>query len=106
MRENLYKERTNVLAYYIIKTILLNNYPTFLSWCDNNNYSLIAFKKTINNQHNFCEFIKHNYKKKSMLENIDNTHYFINKIRNTKKINSNVKNFLLSNLRMTICELG
>lgn len=106
MRENLYKERTNVLAYYIIKTILLNNYPSFLSWCDNNNYSLIAFKKTINNQNNFCEFISNNYKKKSMIENIDNTEYFINKIKNNKKINSNVKTFLLSNLRMTICEMG
>ena len=29
MRENLYKEKSNVLSYYIIKTILINNYQLY-----------------------------------------------------------------------------
>jgi hypothetical protein len=37
LRDNLYKEKTNVLSYYVIKTILLNNYPSFLLWCQKNN---------------------------------------------------------------------
>ena len=41
LRENLYKENTNVLSYYIIKTVLLNNYQSFLEWCNKNNLSLI-----------------------------------------------------------------
>jgi hypothetical protein len=106
LRENLYKEKTNVLAYYVIKTILLNNYTGFLSWCDKNNLALIAFKKTVTNQNNFCEFISKNYKKKSMLENIENTKLFLNKLHISKKISNNLRTFLLSNLRMTICELG
>jgi len=106
LRDNLYKERTNVLAYYIIKTILLNNYPAFLSWCDKNNYSLIAFKKTISNQHQFCQFINNHYKKKDMLQNIANTIEFIKTIKRTKKMTAITKTFLLSNLRMSICELG
>ncbi len=106
IRKTLYKEKTNVLSYYIIKTILLNNYQDFLLWCERNNLSLIAFKKTIANQNNFCEFISKYYKKKNMLENIINTELFINKLHISKKLSKNLRSFLLSNLRMTICELG
>jgi hypothetical protein len=106
IRDTLYKEKTNVLAYYVIKTILMNNYPDFLLWCEKNNLSLIAFKKTIKNQNNFCQFIKKNYKKKNFLENINNTKLFINKLHMTKKVTNHLRKFLLSNLRMTICELG
>ena len=60
LRETLYKEKTNVLAYYVIKTVMINNYPSFLSWCNKNNLALIAFKKTIANQKRFCEFIEKN----------------------------------------------
>ena len=106
VRNTLYKEKTNVLAYYVIKTILMNNYQEFLLWCDKNNMSLIAFKKTISNQNKFCEFISNHYKKKNMLDNIENTKKFINKLHISKKIPKNMRSFLLSNLRMTICELG
>ena len=109
LRETLYKENTNILAYYVIKTVMMNNYPSFLSWCDKNNLSLIAFKKTIANQQKFCEFIEKNYKSASMLENIDNSELFLEQLKKKKNnavINSKMKHFLLTNLRMTICELG
>ena len=109
LRETLYKENTNVLAYYVIKTVMMNNYPSFLTWCDKNNLSLIAFKKTIANQQKFCEFIEKNYKSASMLENVDNTKLFLEQLKKKKTnavINSKTKHFLLTNLRMTICELG
>jgi len=109
LRETLYKEKTNVLAYYVIKTVMMNNYPSFLSWCDKNNLSLIAFKKTIANQQKFCEFIEKNYKSASMLENIDNSELFLEQLKKKKNnvvINQKVKHSLLTNLRMTICELG
>ena len=109
LRKTLYKEKTSVLAYYVIKTVMLNNYPSFLSWCDKNNLSLIAFKKTIANQKKFCEFIGKNYKSPSMLENIDNTEVFLEhlkKNKNSNVMNETMKRILLTNLRMTICELG
>jgi hypothetical protein len=109
LRETLYKENTNVLAYYVIKTVMMNNYPSFLTWCDKNNLSLIAFKKTIANQQKFCEFIEKNYKSASMLENIENSELFLEQLKKKKNnavINSKMKPFLLTNLRMTICELG
>jgi hypothetical protein len=109
-RENLYKEKSNVLSYYIIKTILINNYQSFLLWCKKNNLSLLQFKKTYSNQKEYCRFIEQNYKTKSMLYGIDHTYKFLKNIYfdvNSKKIKKNKSlNFLLSNLRMSICELG
>jgi hypothetical protein len=102
LRENLYKEKTNVLSYYVIKTILLNNYQGFLTWCNSNNLSLLNFKKTTGNLNEFCLFIQKNYKKKDLLNNIDQTHLFLSKIQRKKE---NYK-YILSNLRMSICELG
>jgi len=104
MRDNLYKEKTNVLSYYVIKTILINNYQAFLFWCKTNNFSLLQFKKTISNQNEFCKFIEKNYKTTSMLDGIINTQKFLTKTqKQNKKPNLN---FILSNLRMSICELG
>ena len=103
-RMNLYKEKTNVLSYYIIKTILINNYQSFLSWCKINNLSLLQFKKTIKNQMDFYKFIENNYKCNSMLNSISETKkFFYDTHKKGKKKNLN---FVLSNLRMSICELG
>jgi hypothetical protein len=102
VRENLYKENTNVLSYYIIKCVLMNNYQGFLGWCSKNNLSLLDFKKTIGNQIQFCKFVEKNYKIQSMLNGIRESEIFLSKIKK-KKGNYN---FILSNLRMSICELG
>lgn len=102
IRENLYKENTNVLSYYVIKCILMNNYQGFLDWCHKNNLSLLNFKKTIGNQREFCKFIEKKYKNKSMLNGVYESQDFLSKL---KKKRGNNK-FILSNLRMSICELG
>lgn len=101
-RENLYKEKSNVLAYYVIKTVLLNNFQGFLSWCSKHNFSLLDFKKTNGNQLEFCEFIQKNYKTTSMLDGVDESEIFLSKL---KKKKGKVK-YMLSNMRMSICELG
>lgn len=104
LRENLYKEKSNVLSYYVIKTILINNYQGFLYWCKNNNSNTLQFKKTVASQIGFCKFILANYKTVSFLNGIDETEIFFNKLQETKKKWSS--KFILSNLRMSICELG
>jgi len=102
LRDNLYKENTHVLSYYIIKCVLMNNYQGFLGWCKINNFSLLQFKKTFSNQMEYCKFIEKNYKKKCMLDAVKETTIFLRSInKNNKKIQ-----FVLSNLRMSICELG
>jgi hypothetical protein len=102
LRVNLYKENTNVLSYYIIKSVLLNNYQGFLSWCKTNNLSLLNFKKTTGNLKQFCKFIEKNYKTQLLLNDIHKSQIFLLKIKNKKGNNK----FILSNLRMSICELG
>jgi len=104
MRETLYKENTNVLSYYVIKTILLNNYQGFLFWCKKHNLSLLQFKKTLANQDEFCNFIEKNYKTSSMLESIDISQKFLNNLYSKNK--KLYDKYVLTNLRMSICELG
>jgi hypothetical protein len=82
----------------------MNNYNSFLLWCKTNNLSLLQFKKTISNQHEYCRYISKNYKTKTMLETIYNTQLFLNEI--IKKKQKQKLPYLLSNLRMSICELG
>ena len=110
-REMLYKENSNVLSYYIITAILMNNYQGFLSWCNTNNLSLLQFKKTTSNINDFCKFIEKNYKTTSMIESVESMEIFMAKLQNGKKNIKNMKNikeleYILTNMRMTICELG
>lgn len=102
-RENLYKEKSNVLSYYILKTILLNNFQGFLSWCDKHNFSLLNFNKSIRNLNEFCDFIKKNYKTKDMIESVYRTEEFLSSVENKKVSNGS---YLLYNMRMSVCELG
>jgi len=104
LRKTMYKEKSNILAYYIIKNILMNNYQGFLLWCETNNLSLIHFKKTTGNIDEFCKFITTNYRTKTMLQSIHCMEIFLNKILNSKK-EKNI-DLLSKNMRMTICELG
>ena len=109
MRNTLYKENANILSYYIIRPILLNNYQGFLNWCYKNNLSLLQFKKTNSNLEDFCKFIEKNYKTDSMIDSIECIEKFfknIKKNKNSKKIKSEEYDFAVTNMRMTICELG
>ena len=92
-----------MLSYYVLKTILINNYQGFLFWCKTNNSSLLQFKKVLSNQKDFCYFIEKNYKTTSMLNSVDDTQIFLNKLKKNKITKLN---YILSNLRMSICELG
>lgn len=106
IRKTLYKEDTNVLSYYIITLVLINSYQDFLSWCyTNNNISLLQFTKTSLNLDIFCNFIEKKYKTKSMIDGIICTEKLLERGNRAAKKDSGL-NYLLRNLRMTICELG
>lgn len=104
LRNTLYKEKSNVLAYYVIKTILINNYQGFLYWCKTNNFSLLQFKKTTSNQKEFCNFIRKNHKSKVMLDNVKSAEICLQKVKKEKR--NKYQKFLLTNMRMSICEMG
>lgn len=101
-RKTLYKENSNILAYYVIKTILLNNYNGFFDWSLKNNFSLLQFKKTTGNIEQFCLFIENNYKKPSMLHGIECMEKLYVKLTKNGKKNK----FIWNNMRMSICEMG
>jgi hypothetical protein len=103
-RMNLYKEDTSVLSYYIITTILLNNYQDFIIWCQNNNTNILQFNAK---QNELYDFIEKKYKTRRMLENVKCSKDLL--VSYNEKYEKNTKNkelnYLLTNLRMSLCEL-
>lgn len=63
----LYKEKTNVFAYYIMGSLMMNNYVRFMHWCDVNNTKFLKFTETQDNLDEFCRYIitevEHDYEK-------------------------------------------
>jgi hypothetical protein len=104
-KKTLYKENSNVLSYYIITLIMINNYNNFLLWCNTNNQELLQFKKTAKNLEKYCKFIETNYKSKSMINGVECATKLLNVTRLGSKKNKDL-NYVINNLRMTLCELG
>jgi len=48
-----YQERTNVLCYYVLKSVCLYHLDTFLQWCWTHNQGSLHFTKTNNNLKSF-----------------------------------------------------
>ena len=46
VRQNLYREKTNVFSYYILTSILLHDYKSILIWCKENNENILRFLST------------------------------------------------------------
>ena len=111
VRKKLYRENSNVLSYYVIKTIMLNAYPDFLKWCETNNgpKSILQFKKTERNLASFCDFIEKHYKTSSMLNGVKCAEKYLGNYKDInleKRDTDKSLDYLLNNMRMTICELG
>ena len=81
--KKLYKEETNVFAYYIIVAILLANFNSFVLWCIDNNTNLFHFKKS------------DNYKTNNILK-------LIVAVENKLESQKDHINPLLSTMRMTV----
>ena len=91
---HLYREKTSVFSYYIITSLLMNNYINFLGWCSKNNNVLLQFKKTPGNLDKYIEFIKDCCKNPHIKKNIKKLEKIIGKTDNISK-----------NLKMTIIEI-
>ena len=99
LRTYMYKEDTNLFAYYIVKCILLYNFEDFLEWCNKSNIILFKYNKYINKNEQFVNFIEKKY----------NNEDFILELKKMKCLNNNYKVREISNLknttRMTLLEL-
>jgi len=104
IRRYLFKEKTNVFAYYIIKNVLLYNNDDFLIWCKKHNNNLLTFNKTNHNLEAFIQFIVSKYKNPRFLKDIEKMHAFLKK---QKRNRTEPKyNKLTKTMRMSLCEMG
>ena len=93
--KKLYKEKTNVFAYYIIVAILIANFNNFILWCIDNNTNLFNFKKNNSAIESFIMFIYKNYKNSDLLNMVISLE---NKLGN-RNPNDEI---LLNTMRMTV----
>jgi len=111
LRATMYKEKTSVLSYYVLTSILINNYQDFLEWCVDHNTNIFQFKKTKGSLNSLCKFIETKYKSAKFLEEIECTEQILKHVKHeTPNVSNRDKQrdiqYLLTNLRMTMCELG
>ena len=71
-RTHKFKEkRTNVLSYYIIKSIFMFYVNDFIEWCLKHNKNYIDFKEDENTVKKYCEFIQTHHNEKTFLNSVD-----------------------------------
>jgi hypothetical protein len=95
-----YREKTNVLAYYVITNILIFYYQDFFLWLNKNNTnnSLFQSKQEVSYQLKLCAFIQSHYNMPDFIASIRCSEKTLTQLNN-KQFN------LRNNLRMTLCEL-
>jgi hypothetical protein len=99
-KKNTYKEKTNVLSYYIIKTILIShaNSNAFLEWCfvHNGRDTPFVFQTTKRTLMAFCRFLQSRYRDPDLLACISDSE---------KQLQGTNDSFLWHTMRMTTCEM-
>lgn len=91
-----YRENTNVLAYYIIKSLFMFHITEYIEWVLNRNGSM-QFKLTTKNVDAYCNYVKELHKSEKYVA-------YTNAI-NTWLLHSRQNNKAMKTLRMTIFEL-
>jgi hypothetical protein len=92
-----YREDTQVLAYYVIRSVLMFHKNAFISWCVENNgkHKFLDFDKTDRNIDSFCEFIRGIYTSPTYVESIT-------RVEDWFKYNKQSSVYEFNTLRMTI----
>jgi hypothetical protein len=107
-RENLYKEKTNVFAYYIVTAFLLDNYVNVMNWCNKNNLSCFKFNNSQRNLDLFYNLIENSYKRNEFLKNLMCVSNYASKLNKKTNKNNKLANNQINNIfkttRMTIME--
>ena len=107
-RENLYKETTNVFAYYIVTAFLLDNYVNVMNWCNKNNLSCFKFNNSQRNLDLFYNLIENSYKRNEFLKNLICVSNYASKLNKKTNKNNKLANNQINNIfkttRMTIME--
>jgi len=67
----MYREDSNVLSYYIVTGLFMNDYHNFLQWCSKNNSNIFRFTASVYTVDSFIGFMKEQYGNPSLLRAID-----------------------------------
>ena len=108
VRKYLYKEKTNVFAYYILKCLLLFYYDDFLEWCSKNNISLLRFNRDIKTLNSLLDFIREKHANKDFIDSLKDVGSFIGDIKKdneNNEDNEDIKIFLKTT-RMTVVDFN
>ena len=100
--ETRYKENTQILAYYIMKSVLISEPDHFIKWCLEHNGSTLEFNKTQRNIQDFGQLVKQCYKTPIFLDKMKKMEEWFN--NNTSKPRLN-QIFEFNTCRMTLFEL-
>jgi len=92
----MFREKTHVLSYYILKTILLFHLRDFENWCQHNNHTLLQFNTKKSNLNDFVSLIVKLGNQKTFITIINEFEVFFSK----SKLNDSNK----ETMRMTISE--
>lgn len=104
IRRKLFKEDTNVLAYYILKTNLLIHYEKVFEWCLTNNKNILYFNEDTKHISNFVELLLKLSYHKDTHKNLQFGVYILKDIINSND-SMQCKNELLRTNRMTILDI-
>lgn len=102
VRKNQYKEKTNVLSYYILKSLLLFYSDDFICWCLQHNGETLNFNKDPNNIDEYCKLIKEHYKRTDYIKSLGNFEEWFSNIDPEKAS----ERFEIQTLRMSLYEIG
>lgn len=95
-----YKDKTNVLCYYIIKLVLLDNYQEFFMWCLKHNINLLMFNiNEKEKQLKFVKFINSHYKTNIFLSRVKKSENLFKRFKLMNQL------YLLKNTRMSANEV-
>jgi len=98
IKENLYKEKTNVFCYYIIKGLLLFNNNDTIRFFKSNNTSLLNFDKTPQTLRHFLKLIEKYHNEGELIKTLNQ---YLRFYRSVNKESANMQK-LLQTTQMTI----
>ena len=96
LRNKNYREETQALSYYVIKSIFMFVMNDFIEWCAQNNKGSLSFTKNDVTVHSFCSFVREHYTDSDFLYGLDIVEKWWRK--------PHKKNNVINTLRMTVFE--
>ena len=97
IRQSRYKEKTQILSYYVLKSILMFDPSLFIEWCVKHNNRSLTFHSTSNNIRSYCDLVREQYQYPGFVRAMEQFEQWFYK-------NGHHKNMELRTLRMSLFE--